>query len=156
MAEKDLFDREQNVLEAARTLLATATDKMDSWSEHYKKLLDEFKRVVNQSQKLIRLGDMMQQKLNTITEELQIEIENPKKAEAEKERVIDLLQEALAKVKQLSGFIPICAACKKIRDDKGFWQQIEQYIREHSEAEFTHSICPDCAKKLYPELYLNK
>lgn len=156
MAEKDLFDREKNVLEAAKALLATASDKKDSWSEHYQKLLDEFKRVVNQSQKLIRLGDMMQQKLNTITKELQVEIENRKKAEAEKESVIDLLQEALAKVKQLSGFIPICAACKKIRDDRGFWQQIEKYIRDHSEAEFTHSICPDCAKRLYPELYGDK
>jgi hypothetical protein len=64
------------------------------------------------------------------------------------------LQGALAKVKLLSGFLPICAACKKIRDDKGYWKQIESYIRDHSEAEFSHGICPDCAKKLYPEFTL--
>lgn len=72
----------------------------------------------------------------------------------ERETLIDDLQAALAKVKLLSGFIPICASCKKIRDDKGYWQQIEAYIRDHSEAEFSHGICPDCAKKLYPNLDL--
>ncbi len=53
--------------------------------------------------------------------------------------------------KTLKGFLPICASCKKIRDDQGFWNQIESYIRAHSEAEFSHSICPDCAKELYPD-----
>ncbi|MCI5222388.1 MAG: hypothetical protein D3924_06900 [Candidatus Electrothrix sp. AR4] len=66
------------------------------------------------------------------------------------------LQEALSKVKILSGFLPICASCKKIRDDRGYWNQIESYIREHSEAEFSHGICPDCAEKLYPEFYNRK
>ncbi|MGO9569112.1 MAG: response regulator, partial [Desulfomonilaceae bacterium] len=56
-------------------------------------------------------------------------------------------------VKQLSGFLPICASCKKIRDDQGYWRQVEEYIREHSEAEFSHSICPECAKRLYPDFY---
>ncbi|MCD4755694.1 MAG: hypothetical protein K8R75_07815, partial [Deltaproteobacteria bacterium] len=65
------------------------------------------------------------------------------------------LTKAIAEVKQLSGFLPICASCKKIRDDKGYWNQIESYISQHSEAEFSHSICPECAKKLYPELYGN-
>ena len=76
-----------------------------------------------------------------------------KKIENEKEQVIAELQEALAKVKLLSGFIPICASCKKIRDDTGYWQQVEAYIQKHSDAEFSHSICPDCTHKLYPELY---
>lgn len=61
------------------------------------------------------------------------------------------LQQAESKVKVLSGFLPICASCKKIRDDAGYWTQIEAYIRNHSEAEFSHSICPECMKKLYPE-----
>lgn len=65
----------------------------------------------------------------------------------------DVLQRQLKEIKVLKGFIPICASCKKIRDDKGYWTQVEQYVADHSEAEFTHSICPDCAKKLYPELY---
>jgi hypothetical protein len=60
------------------------------------------------------------------------------------------LEKALSEVKQLSGLLPICASCKKIRDSQGYWNQIESYIREHSEAEFTHSICEDCAEKLYP------
>lgn len=61
-------------------------------------------------------------------------------------------EKALREVKILSGFLPICASCKKIRDDKGYWNQIESYIRDHSEAEFSHGICPDCSKKLYPDL----
>lgn len=63
------------------------------------------------------------------------------------------LQAALEKIKTLSGLIPICASCKKIRDDKGYWNQIEAYISDHSEAEFSHSVCPECAKKLYPDFY---
>lgn len=66
------------------------------------------------------------------------------------------LQKALSEVKLLSGFLPICASCKKIRDDKGYWSQIETYIQQHSEAEFSHSICPDCVKKLYPKFGRNK
>ena len=62
------------------------------------------------------------------------------------------LQKALDEIKILQGIIPICANCKKIRDDKGFWNQVEAYISKHSEAKFSHSICPTCAKELYPEL----
>lgn len=65
------------------------------------------------------------------------------------------LQAALAKVKMLSGLLPICASCKKIRDDKGYWQQVEVYIQDHSEAEFTHGFCPDCLAKLYPDYFLD-
>ena len=64
------------------------------------------------------------------------------------------LEKALQEVKTLRGIIPICSACKKIRNDDGYWNQIESYISQHSEAEFSHSICPDCAKKLYPDLDL--
>jgi PAS domain S-box-containing protein len=74
-----------------------------------------------------------------------------KNAEAEREKLIQELQEALAKVKTLRGLIPICASCKKIRDDQGYWKQIESYVRDHSEAEFSHGICPECMKKLYPD-----
>lgn len=66
------------------------------------------------------------------------------------------LREAMSKIKILSGFLPICASCKKIRDDKGSWSQIESYVRDHSEAEFSHGICPECAEKLYPELFGKK
>jgi hypothetical protein len=60
-------------------------------------------------------------------------------------------EEALRKIKILSGLIPICAYCKKVRNDEGYWNQIENYIRDHSEADFSHSICPSCFEKLYPE-----
>jgi hypothetical protein len=78
------------------------------------------------------------------------------KMEAEREKLIQELQKALAEVKKLSGFLPICASCKKIRDDKGYWNQIEEYIRTHSEAEFSHGLCPDCTRKLYPDFRKKK
>ena len=79
-------------------------------------------------------------------------MENRKRAEIEKDKLIIELKDALQKVKTLSGLLPICASCKKIRDDNGYWSQIEAYIQTHSEAEFSHSICPDCAKQLYPDI----
>ena len=80
-------------------------------------------------------------------------ITDRKQAQEEREVLIQELRDALASVKQLKGMLPICASCKKIRDDKGYWTQIEAYIGDHSEAEFSHSICPECARKLYPEYY---
>jgi CheY-like chemotaxis protein len=79
-----------------------------------------------------------------------------KRNEAERERLIGELQDALSEVKRLSGLLPICASCKSIRDDKGYWQQLEKYMGEHSAVQFSHGICPDCAHKLYPELFKNK
>jgi len=70
--------------------------------------------------------------------------------DAEQKRLIKELQQALASIKTLSGLIPICASCKKIRDDQGYWNQLEAYISEHSDAEFSHGICPECAIKIYP------
>ena len=75
-----------------------------------------------------------------------------KQLEEEREKLISDLQKALSEVKKLSGFLPICASCKKIRDDQGYWNQIEEYISDHSEAQFSHGICPDCMRKLYPEI----
>lgn len=76
-----------------------------------------------------------------------------KTAEQEQERLITELKDALAKVRTLSGMLPICASCKKIRDDKGYWTQVETFIHQHADVDFSHSICPECAKKLYPEYY---
>lgn len=78
------------------------------------------------------------------------DISDRKQIEKEKEALIARLKKALDEIKTLKGIVPICASCKKIRDDKGFWNQLEVYIQEHSQAEFSHGICPDCAKKLYP------
>ena len=74
-----------------------------------------------------------------------------KQAEEERQKLHGKLQEAFDNIKTLKGLLPICANCKKIRDDEGYWNQIEVYIRDRSDAEFSHSICPDCAEKLYPD-----
>ncbi|MBN2106645.1 MAG: PAS domain S-box protein [Deltaproteobacteria bacterium] len=81
------------------------------------------------------------------------DITSRKLAEKEREELLASLQDALANVKTLHGMLPICSACNKIRNDEGYWERIETYIRERSDAEFTHGICPDCAKKLYPQFY---
>jgi PAS domain S-box-containing protein len=75
-----------------------------------------------------------------------------KRIEEEREKLVGELQKALSEVKTLKGIFPICASCKKIRDDKGYWNQVEVYIRDRSEAEFSHGICPDCMKKLYGDI----
>ncbi|HBH81719.1 MAG: response regulator [Nitrospira sp.] len=84
---------------------------------------------------------------------LKKEMDCRKLRESELRRTNEELQQALREVKVLRGLIPICASCKKIRNDGGFWQQIEEYIGEHSEAEFSHGICQPCLKKLYPGVY---
>lgn len=84
------------------------------------------------------------------------DIEERHKKEEELRIINQNLQEALDHIKTLHGLLPICSSCKNIRNDKGYWEQIESYISDRSEAEFSHSICPDCAKKLYPELYKKK
>ena len=74
-----------------------------------------------------------------------------KRLENKNKRLIQELQAEIEKVKALGGLLPICAGCKKIRDDEGYWHQVEVYIRDHSEAEFSHGLCPECEKTLYPE-----
>ncbi len=81
------------------------------------------------------------------------DITEAKQAEQERERLIQSLQDALGQVKTLRGLLPICANCKKIRDDFGYWRQVEDYIHEHSEADFSHGLCPDCMRKLYPDMF---
>ncbi len=73
-------------------------------------------------------------------------------AEKEREKLITELREALANIKKLSGLLPICASCKKIRDDKGYWHQVENYMKDHAEVEFSHGLCPECMAKLYPQM----
>ncbi len=89
--------------------------------------------------------------LDTSNKTLNKEIQARIKSEHHREKLINELQTALAEVKTLSGLLPICAQCKKIRDDEGYWNQIETYIRDRSDAKFSHGICPECAKELYSE-----
>ena len=88
-------------------------------------------------------------------EEIKIEIEERKKAQSEKDQLILQLKGALSEVKVLSGLLPICSICKKIRDDTGYWNQLEAFIGKHSDAKFSHGICPDCAKTHYPDFDLD-
>lgn len=86
-----------------------------------------------------------------LNQNLGLEVAERVKAQAQLEQSIRELQETLSTVKTLSGLLPICASCKKIRDDKGYWNHLESYLREHSDAVFSHGVCPSCAKKLYPD-----
>ena len=81
-----------------------------------------------------------------------LDITERKRMEQEKANLIIELQKSLSEIKQLSRILPICASCKKIRDDEGYWKEVETYISDHSEAQFSHGICPDCIRKLYPEI----
>jgi hypothetical protein len=89
-------------------------------------------------------------------DDLKVEMEGRRQAQIEKDKLIVELQKTLAEVKTLTGLLPICAQCKKIRDDKGYWNQLETYISNHSKAIFSHGLCPACAKNLYPEVNKNK
>ena len=101
--------------------------------------------------KLIIMLRINREELKNLNEKLEHKVEE-RTAELNKKNLE--LEEALSQVKTLSGMLPICASCKKIRNDQGYWEQIEQYIGEHSEAVFTHGICPDCVKRLYPDVSL--
>jgi hypothetical protein len=94
----------------------------------------------------------LRRRLREQNKAIEIEIAERKQAQIEKDALIVELQEALKSVKTLSGLLPICSSCKKIRDDQGYWKQIEIYIKDHSEADFSHGICPDCWKRLYPNI----
>lgn len=83
---------------------------------------------------------------------MRAEIEQRQRVQQERDHLIEALQAAPADVKTLRALLPICASCKKIRDDEGYWQQIEVYVRDHTHAEFSHSICPICFETLYPGL----
>ncbi len=102
---------------------------------------------------LRRHRDRLEEEVAKRTEELALANEQLRLEMIEREHLIAELKEALSKVKTLSGLIPICASCKKVRDDQGYWHQVEAYVREHSDAEFSHGICPECARRLYPELF---
>ena len=91
--------------------------------------------------------------LSRVNEQLQQDIARRKSSEQRHKNLISELKDALANIKTLKGLLPICAWCKKIRDDKGYWTKVETYIRKYSDALFTHGICPDCLKKESPETY---
>jgi hypothetical protein len=81
------------------------------------------------------------------------DITERKRAQQEREKLIKELQEALKEIKTLRGILPLCSFCKKIRNDKGYWEQVDVYIHKHSQADISHGICPECMKEHYPEVY---
>jgi len=104
------------------------------------------------------LEEMVKERTRELEEsnqKLQSEIMERKRLEERQAELIADLKKALDNVKRLEGLIPICANCKKIRDDKGYWEEVDSYLSDHSDVEFTHGICPDCMQKLYPE-FINK
>ena len=91
------------------------------------------------------------EQLRQRVKELEAQAIEMRREEDERENLVGKLQQALTQMETLRGILPICSSCKKIRDDNGFWYEIERYIASHSQVEFSHSICPDCEEELYPE-----
>ncbi len=80
------------------------------------------------------------------------DITGKKRAEKQREELIARLRESLAEIKTLRGIVPVCCICKKVRDDEGYWEQVDIYLSKHSSAEISHGVCPECVKEHYPEL----
>lgn len=141
--------------------IAGATDKLGAEvplppGRELRELTAAFNRM---SATLKQEHDLLEQRVGERTAQLaqaneQLMLDNAQRqlAEQEKQRLIEELQAAAAKVKTLSGLLPICSSCKKIRDDHGYWNQLESYIAQHSGARFTHGVCPECALKFFPEI----
>lgn len=126
-------------------IMVTAQNDLNNLREAFSAgAMDYINKPVNAVELLARVSSALT---------LKNEMDCRKEREAELRRSNEELQRALREVKVLRGLIPICASCKKIRNDGGFWQQLEEYIGEHSEAEFSHGLCQPCLKKLYPGVY---
>lgn len=108
------------------------------------------------SQSLRRERDLLENRVRERTANLQAATEALEAEILERKRIIVELQEAFSQIKTLKGLLPICAHCKKIRDDEGYWQSVEKYLHDRSEVEFSHGICPDCLQEHFPEFSDNK
>lgn len=99
-----------------------------------------------------KVSEIVQSRLKALNVELEQSVGELEKANTEKEALIHELRKTMKEVKTLQGIMPICANCKKIRNDSGYWEQVEKYIQDRSKAQFSHGLCPECARKLYPDL----
>ncbi|MBH0201836.1 MAG: response regulator [Nitrospira sp.] len=137
--------KQQKHLRDIPIIMVTAKNDLNNLKEAFLAgAMDYINKPVNGVELLARVSSALT---------LKSEMDCRKEREAELRRSNEELQRALSEVKVLRGLIPICASCKKIRNDGGFWQQLEEYIGEHSEAEFSHGLCQPCLKKLYPSVY---
>lgn len=145
----DITDPEDMVIES-RMLIALGEGEQSSFSIE-KRYLCKNGGVVWANTTVAKIYDICGQGLFYFgfTED----ISRRKQMEKEREHLIEDLKKALAEIKELRGYIPICSNCKKIRDDEGYWQQVEEYISDRTDALFSHSLCPECSKKLYPDIY---
>lgn len=126
-------------------IMVTAKNDLSNLKEAFAAgAMDYISKPVNSIELLARVSSALT---------LKSQMDCRKNRELELRRSNEELQQALKEVKVLRGLIPICASCKKIRNDGGFWQQLEEYLGEHSEAEFSHGLCQPCIKKLYPGVY---
>jgi PAS domain S-box-containing protein len=117
---------------------------------------DTFGAIVVQSyREQVRFGARELSMLNFVSDNIAAAIQR-KKGEDERKKLVKDLQESLNNIKTLKGLVPICSSCKKIRNDGGYWQQVEEYVAEHTEADFSHGICDECAHKLYPQYFKDK
>ncbi len=103
------------------------------------------------SMAIARFADI--QESRQLNNDLQKEIEERKRIEQENLQLIENLNNALQKITKLHGLLPICARCKKVKDDQGYWKEVEKYLEENSAVEFSHGLCPNCTKELYPDVY---
>lgn len=149
---KDLVGKKFSILFPSKSSSLTKT-RIDNIKVYGSVLVVEFRRADGSCCKLDLTVTMISwNKKETILATFRDPSERIR-IEKEREKLIRELQEALAKIKTLRGLLPICASCKKIHDDDGYWHQVETYISNHSEAHFSHGFCPDCQEKLYPEYY---
>lgn len=137
--------KEKDHLREMPIIMITAANDLSHLKEAFAAgAMDYISKPVNSVELLARVSSALT---------LKREMDRRKAREVELRRSNEELQRALKEVKVLRGLIPICASCKKIRNDGGFWQQLEEYLGEHSEAEFSHGLCQPCIKKLYPGVY---
>jgi CheY-like chemotaxis protein len=126
-------------------IMVTAKNDIENLKEAFSAgAMDYITKPVNRIELLARVASALT---------LKREMDCRKERESDLRRSNEDLQRALKEVKALRGLIPICASCKKVRNDGGFWQQLEEYLSEHSDAQFSHGICQVCVKKLYPGVY---